>query len=248
MKKIVILLTISLLIVFAMTGCDGGGIIPDNGNSNGGDEPEDVNATVLVEAFIAMGCSACQKVEPILEQLALEYGKNRMVLVEITPWGEYYTKETEQRYKWYGLSGGVPQITFNGLGGHISGASTYQAIKSLIDTQLAKTPTIKLEASRSVNSNGTIIQGKVKNISDTLLTNLVVNGMVFIDRGRTGFHYSVTDIFDDEKVFISKLSPGEEKDFTINISGMNWTAKNDGVVFVQGTTGKKIIHQSLFLN
>ena len=72
--------------------------------------------------------------------------------------------------------------------------------------------------------------------------------MVFIDRGRTGFHYSVTDIFDDEKVFISKLSPGEEKDFTINIPGLNWTAKDDGVVFVQGAAGKKVVHQSLFLD
>lgn len=231
-----------------MTGCDGGGIIPDNGNNNGADEQEDVNATVLVEAFIAVGCSACQKVEPILEQLALEYGKNRMILVEIAPWGDYYTKETEQRYKWYGLSGGVPQITFNGLGGHILGASTYQAIKSLIDTQLAKTPTIKLEASRSVNNSGTVIQGKVKNISSNTFSNLVVNGMLFINRGRTGFRYSVTDIFDDEKVFINRLAPGEEKDFTINIPGLNWTAKDNGVVFVQEISGKKIIHQSLFLN
>ncbi len=72
--------------------------------------------------------------------------------------------------------------------------------------------------------------------------------MVFRNRGMTGFRYSVTDIFDDEKVSISKLSPGEEKNFTIDIPGLNWTAKDDGVVFVQGSAGKKVIYQSLFLN
>ena len=81
------------------------------------------------------------------------------------------------------------------------------------------------------------------------MINLMINGMTFIDRGRTGFHYSVTDIFDDEKVSINRLAPGEEKEFTLTISGLKWTTKHDGVIFVQETTGgKKTIHQSLFLD
>ena len=249
MKKIYVLFLIGLLFIFAITGCNG--VIPPNGTEGEGEgegEPEPVSATVLVEAYIATGCPACQKIEPFLEQLVLQYGNDKMILVEIAPWGEYYTKETEQRYKWYGLSGGVPQITFNGLSGHLIGAASYQTIKSKIDSQLAAAPAIKLEATRSTSSTGTVIQGKVKNISSNPLSSLVVNGMVFRNRGMTGFRYSVTDIFDDEKVSISKLSPGEEKNFTIDIPGLNWTAKDDGVVFVQGSAGKKVIYQSLFLN
>jgi thiol-disulfide isomerase/thioredoxin len=249
LKKIYILFLIGLLVIFAITGCNG--VIPPNGTEGEGEgegEPEPVKATVLVEAYIATGCSACQKVEPFLEQLVLQYGKDKMILVEIAPWGDYHTKETEQRYNWYGLSGGVPQITFNGLSGHLIGAASYQTIKSKIDSQLAATPTIKLEATKTTSSTGTIIQGKIKNVSNSSFTGLVINGMVFRNRGMTGFRYSVTDIFDDEKVSISTLSPGEEKDFILNIPGLNWTAKDDGVVFVQGTTGKKVIHQSLFLD
>lgn len=235
-----------------MTGCDGGGIIPDNGNNGnngGGDEPEDVNATVLVEAYITADCTGCQKIHPIIEELALEYSRDKMILVELAPGGSYGIEEAKQRLEWYGLAFLVPQITFNGLNNNILGLTSKTIIKKRIEAQLVKTPAIKLEATRTYNGTGTVIQGKVKNISGTLLTNLVVNGMVLIDRGRTGFHYSVTDIFDDEKVSISRLAPGEEKDFTINIPGLNWTAKNDGVVFVQETTsGKKTIHQSLFLN
>ena len=249
MKKIYILFLIGLLVIFAITGCNG--VKPPNGTEGEGEgegEPEPVKATVLVEAYIATGCSACQKVEPFLEQLALQYGKDRMILVEIAPWGEYHTKETEQRYNWYGLSGGVPQITFNGLNGHLIGAADYQTIKSKIDSQLAVTPSIRVEAKRTSRDTGTVIQGKIKNISSSSFSGLVVNGMVFRNRGMTGFRYSVTDIFDDEKVSIGKLTPGEEKDFTIEIPGLNWTAKDDCVIFVQETAGKKVVHQSLFID
>jgi len=250
LKKIYILSLIGLLFIFAVTGCNG--VKPPNGTEGEGEgegEPEPVKATVLVEAFIAMGCSACQRVEPILEQMAVQYGKDRMILVEIAPWGDYHTVETEQRYsKWYGLTGGVPQMAFNGLSGHLIGAADYQTIKNKIDAQLAATPTIKLEATKTTSSTGTIIQGKIRNVSNSSFSGLVVNGMVFRNRGMTGFRYSVTDIFDDEKISISTISPDEEKDFAIEIPGLNWTAKDDGVIFVQETSGKKIVYQSLFID
>lgn len=247
MKKVMILLIIGLLIAFVLSGCNG--IIPGEGEGEGEGELEPVNSTVLVEAYITVDCTGCQKVAPILDELAIEYSRGRVILVELTPGGKYGILEAEQRIKWYGLDLLVPQITFNGLNGNILGSTTKTALKTRIEAQLAVTPTIKLGATRTSSDTGTIIQGRVKNISDKALTNLMVNGMVFIDRGMTGFHYSVTDIFDDEKVAINRLAPGEEKEFTITIPGLNWTAKHDGVVFVQETSGgKKTIHQSLFLD
>lgn len=251
MKKNFVLVMIGLSLIFILTGCDGGGIIPNGNNGNG--EPEPNEMVVLVEAYIAVACSNCAKVEPILEQLAIEYDRDEMILVEVIPWGGTYDiPEAYQRYYWYPLTagGGVPQVTFNGLNGNIAGASTYSAIKSRIESQLAVTPTIELQASRTTDSMGTTITGKVKNISGNILTNLVVNGMTIKDKGTTGFHYVVTDIFEDEKVVIDSIAPGEEKNFTITVSGLNWTGQNlDGVIFVQSIADpKKTIRQSVFLD
>lgn len=249
LKKNIIFIVIGFLILFTMFGCDGGGIIPDDDNNN--DDSNMIKNTVLIEAYIAVGCSACAKVEPILEQLVNEYSREEMILVEIDPWSDYHTVETSQRYKWYGLTGGVPQILFNGLNNNIAGSSgaTYSAIKSRIEAQLAINPTIKLEASRTTTSSGTVISGKVKNISSNTLTNLVVNGMVFKDMGKVGFRYTVTDIFEDEKIVINSLAPGEEKDFTMTIAGLKWGTKDDGVIFVQSIADpKKTIRQSVFLD
>jgi thiol-disulfide isomerase/thioredoxin len=251
MKKMIVLLVIGFLAFFIMAGCDG--LIPAEGEGEGEGEPEPVKATVLVEAYIAEGCVHCAQVEPILEQLAGEYGREEMILVELAPWlpnSQYYIPEAYQRYQWYGLSGGVPQILFNGLNNNSYGESTIYVIKNRIEAQLAVTPSIELQASRTTDSMGTVITGRVKNISSGPLSNLVVNGMVFKDKGATGFHYSVTDIFEDKKVTISSLAPGEEKSFTITISGLNWTGQSlDGVVFVQSVAdSKKTIRQSLFLD
>ena len=243
MKKIIVLLVIGFLAIFIMTGCDF--TIPGEGEG----EPDKV--VVLVEAYVASGCIHCQQMEPILEQLAGEYNRDEMILVEVIPWGDYYDiPEAYQRYQWYGLTGGVPQITFNGLNGNIFGESTYSTVKNRIESQLSAEPTIELEAFRTTDSTGTVISGKVKNISSTDLTNLVVNGMTFKDMGTMGFHYVVTDIFEKEKVSIPLLAPGQEVNFTITIEGLNWDGLNlDGVIFVQSVNHpKKVIRQSVFID
>lgn len=249
MKNILILLLIITLAAFAFTGCT-----PPNGTEGEGEgEGETEQRTVLVEAFIAVECSECAKIEPFLEQLAREYNRKEMVLVEIAPWGkEYHTAETYGRFhNWYRLHSVVPQVLFNGLNSHIIGSTgvTLATLKSKIEEQLAITPALKLEASRSTNSSGTVITGKVTNISKNTLTDLVVNGMVFIDRGTTGFRYSVTHIFENQKVAINSLAQDQEKEFAITIDGLSWSAKDDGVIFVQSLADpNKTIHQSLFID
>jgi len=245
LKKIIVLLVIGFLVIFIMTGCDS--IIPGEGEG----EPEPDKVVVLVEAYVASGCIHCQQMEPILEQLAGEYNRDEMILVEAIPWGDYYDiPEAYQRYQWYGLTGGVPQITFNGLNGNIFGESTYSVIKNRIESQLSAEPTIELQAFRTTDSAGTVISGKVKNISGTDLTNLVVNGMTIKDMGTMGFHYAVTDIFEKEKASILLLAPGQEVNFTITIEGLNWDGLNlDGVIFVQSVNHpKKVIRQSVFID
>lgn len=251
-KKLIVLFLLASLSIFAITGCDGIGT-PNGTEGEGegeGEGEEEVEITVLVEAFIADGCANCRVIEPYLEELAQEYSREEMILLEEAPWGLYKTDEVRSRYNWYVPSqDGVPYVFFNGTS-KIKGIANKDTFKTRIENQRAIEPTIELQASRVTDNEGTIISGKVKNISDNELTNLVVNGMTIRNRGKTGFHYSVTDIFEDEKVTINSLDAGQEANFTITIDELNLDAENfDWVIFVQSVSHpQKIIRQSLFLD
>jgi len=250
MKKWIVILLMLSLAFYVITGCDN--IVPSEGEGEGEGE-EEVKQTVLIELYIQDGCPACSIVEPILEQMAAQkYSKEEMVLVELAPYGIYSIPEAKSRYEWYLPSKedrGTPNTLYNGLQDRIYGSTTENNIKTKLDALLTLTPTIQLEATRTTDSEGTVISGKVKNIGSAELTDLVVNGMVFQNRNKQGFRYSVTDIFEDEKVVISSLAAGEEFDFTMIVEGLNWDGQNlDGVIFVQSVNHpKKVIRQSVFL-
>ena len=251
-KKLIVLFLLASLSIFAITGCDGIGT-PNGTEGEGegeGEGEEEVEITVLVEAFIADGCANCRVIEPYLEELAQEYSREEMILLEEAPWGLYKTDEVRSRYNWYVPSqDGVPYVFFNGTS-KIKGIANKDTFKTRIENQRAVTPTIQLQASRITDNEGTTITGKVKNISSSTLTNLEVNGMTFRNRGKTGFRYSVTDIFEDEKEHIATLAAGEEASFTITVDGLDWNAQNiDGVIFVQSVNHpQKVIRQSLFID
>jgi thiol-disulfide isomerase/thioredoxin len=194
---------------------------------------------VMVELYIAIGCHNCELVEPILEQLVGEYGFDHMILVEEAPWGDYSTPEISNRYKWYlpdNADRGVPNILFNGINENwIHGYANYQTIKSKIDAELAKEAKIVITVdSRNSDSNTTTITGTIENVSSSTLNNLEINGMVFKERPAVNLKYSVTDIFDEQKVEITSLAPGNIVDFSFTLEDFNWETDNvHGVIFVQ---------------
>ena len=245
-KKLIISILIISLAILVITGCKG--LVPGEGEGEG--EPE-IQQVVLVELYIAEGCPSCSVVEPIFEGLANEYSREEMILVEIALGGNHHTTETRQRFDWYALTpAGVPQMMFNGLNDSHVGVLDESTIRDKIETQMAIYPVVELQASRKTDNSGTVFSGTVKNIGNSTLTSLVVNGMAFIDRGKMGFRYSVVDIFEDEKVTISSLSPGQEYNFTITVEGLDWDGDNlDGVIFVQSVIHPdKAVKQSVFLN
>ena len=240
MKKLLVLLLVVLLAIFAFTGCDG--IVPGEGEGEGEGEPETVKQVVLVEAFVAADCGNCSVVNPHLDQLAEEYGRDEMILVELIPWGLYAIPEAKQRRAWYSVDKELINILFNG-GKLLWGNPNYTTIKSRIDVQLALTPKVSIQASRTEDGLTSIISGTIKNISDTTLSDLVINGMAFGKRGK--FDYAVVDIFEDEELV--SLAAGESKAFTLTLEDINWDGFNlDGVIFVQ-SSGDKTIRQSLFI-
>ena len=122
-------------------------------------------------------------------------------------------------------------------------------IRDNIAAELAEGAQIILTAKRSSTSNTTTITGTVTNVSSSILQDLVINGMTIIDRDATGFRYSVLDIFEEEKVQITTLAPGESLDFSFTISVTNWEANRiHGVIFVQAPNSpEKEILQALYI-
>jgi len=234
MKKLLLILMMIGLIVCLFIGCLPN--VPVDG------EPEPADRVVMIELYMAMGCSSCEAVKPILEQLVDEYGYEQMVLVEeAVNWSEYTTPEISERYDWYFPPGsadrGIPNILFNGLNENwIHGYANYQTIKSKIDAELAKGAkiVITVDSRNSDATNTTTITGTIENVSSSDLSNLEINGMVFKERPTVNLKYSVTDIFDERKIEISSLSPGGILDFSFILEGVNWEGDNmHGVIFVQ---------------
>jgi TolB-like protein len=118
-----------------------------------------------------------------------------------------------------------------------------------IETQLARAPKITLTANRQSTSQQTTLTGMATNVSSQTLTDLVINGMLITDEGKTGSHYQVIDIFEEQKVTVSSLSPQETQEFTFQLSGISWNSdKLHAVIFVQETHSEnKEIYQAIFV-
>jgi len=249
MKKLLFILLVVGLIVCLFVGC-----LPSTPSEG---EPEPADRVVMVELYMAIGCSLCEKAEPILEQLVEEYGYSQLILVEEAGWGEYHTQETSDRYKWYLPNDAdryIPNILFNGLNDRIPAGSSsynYSIIKSKIDAELAKGAKIVITASRNSDTNTTTITGTIENVSTSALNNLVINGMVFKEQQTVNLKYLVFDIFEEEeqKVEIASLAPEESIDFSFTLEGFDWVTNNvHGVIFVQAPySSTKEILQAFYI-
>jgi len=87
-------------------------------------------------------------------------------------------------------------------------ATDYEAdLKAKIDSELAKGAKIVITVTRSSSSSTTTISGTITNVSSSTLTDLVINGMTLKNRSEVGFNYSILDIFNEDKISVSSLTP-----------------------------------------
>jgi len=121
MKKSFLLLfiiIISLSLFISCSSVNSPGVIPptpSEGEEEGEGEPTG-DRVVLVELFNTDGCAASIIINPIAEDLAQQYGTDKVILLEEAGWGKYSTTETAERFDWY-VPGTkhTPFIAFNGL-------------------------------------------------------------------------------------------------------------------------------------
>jgi len=189
---------------------------------------------VMVELYIKVGCTPCGVVEPRLEQLAQDYGPSKMILLEEHVWDIYETPEVEARYDWYVPSGqGTPDALFNGLNQRKQGVYSYNEYKNIVDDELAKGADISISAVKETVSSTITLSGTIKNISSSVLENMIIQGMVFEDRGENGLRSLVLDIFEGQ--IVSSISPDETISFSFTSEELNWLNESNvhGVIFVQ---------------
>jgi hypothetical protein len=234
--------------------------------------PKSVPRVVLVELFVQGSCPSCPTAEFCLEDLAWEYGTSKLILVEEHLWGDGYdTTETNARYDWYVGSDkrGTPDVFINGLSKRLQGLAcdcvegNYTCYKKAIDEELTQPPLVELSAIKTPHPNplppnllpqgekeeekvlNIIIEGTVKNISDTPLKDLAVCGMVSKERDESGLYCYAQDIFPFQDIplllpdhtfnfkFTSEISLDQEDD--------KEKEKLHLIVFVQNLETKKVL-------
>jgi len=243
MKKLLLILLVIGLCVCLFVGC--GTVAPPVSGGEG--EGETVDRVVFVE-FFTVGCPNCIIAEPIIEGLAEEYDRSKMILVEERPWGTPITPGANDRYEWYlpnAYDRSTPTTFYNGSNQIVHHGSAYYIFKSPIVNELAKDSKISITVTRSENNGTTVLTGKIKNLSSSTIDNLVINGMTFRDYYESGQRYLVKDIFKGVEEIGESLEAGAEQDFIFTLEDIQWE-NNDlhGVIFVQSSSTKEVFQAS----
>jgi hypothetical protein len=251
-----------LLIIFLLT-LSGNNLLIPRVFAQDNDSPKNVSSTrtVLVELFVQEGCLTCPTAEFCLEDLAWEYGTSKFILVQEHLWSDGYdTLETNARYNWYVGDGkkGTPDVFINGLTKRLQGLAcecvegNYECYKDAIDKEHARPSLLELSASKTMISSDYIIEGTVKNVSDTSLKDLAICGMVGKEGDESGLHNYIQDIFPFQHMPV--LLPGKTFNFKFvpeislapesEINGEEEVLRL--VIFVQNIETKEIL-QALYI-
>jgi len=245
MKKLLLTILLIGLIICFLIGCNAVAPPVNGGEVEG--EGETVDRVVFVE-FFTVGCPNCIIAEPIIEGLAEEYDRTKMILVEERPWGTPITPGANDRYEWYlpnASDRSTPNTFYNGSNQRILHGSAYYIFKAPIINELAKDSKITISITRTENTGTTTLTGKIKNLSTSAINDLVVNGMTFRDYFKSGQRYMVKDIFKGVEEIGESLEAGAEKNFTFTLDNIQWETNDlHGVVFVQSSSTKEVFQAS----
>lgn len=251
-KKLLFRLMPIALIACLFAGCIS--VIPDTENGESAPLVESISErVVMIELFTATWCPFCTMIEPTLEQLAEEYGPSQVILLEEHIWdSDYHNTEAEMRYYWY-PSGDfrlIPDVLFNGLNQRIPGSYSgiYEDYKKAIEAEQIKETKIYISTSKKIKYSTITISGNIKNVSSSPLSSLIINGMIFEDRGEVGLYYLVLDIFKGKK--INLIITDETVSFSFTSEELDCEDINNvhGVIFVQAfeDPGREIL-QALYI-
>jgi len=243
MKRLLLILLFIGLFICLFVSCTPTTPTEGEGEGEGEGEEETVDRVVMVELFTSH-CPNCIIVEPILEEIADEYERTEMILVEVGTWGSAITAGGNDRYTWYLPNVDdrkTPNTLFDGSNQRIPQIASKYLFKSKIIAELARDANISIEVSKTENSGSVTLSGSIKNISTTTLNNLVINGMIFRNNGITGEKYMVSKIIKDTTEAGVTLAAGAEQSFELVIEELSWASNVNGVIFVQDSSTQEIL-------
>lgn len=220
----------------------------------------EIPRNLLIELFINANCTACPKAAFCLEELIWSYEPGRVILVEAHIWNDGYDiPQTNARYDWYTGSGkkGTPDTYFNGLSERILGLccdcgdidDNIAAYQEIIERQLNRTSPLEIQAIMEIYGGKIIIEGNFTNRGHSLLSDLIISGMIYYEGDESELFYLVKDIFIEQD--ICQLEPLGERKFSfvssLDLSELEESELNRfyGVVFVQDKLTKEVLQSFL---
>jgi len=273
MQKKSLILLLLIFVLVACSGCLSENILPETEEpeSNPPSDPISTTTTrvVMVELFVTPSCSLCPHAKGYLAQLLEKYGFDKLVVLEEYivdyPLSGWSTPEISQRYfnGYYGyLSSnetGTPDAYFNGMNHSVHQRdSSYANYEAAIEAELKITSKVSISASYSVDGPTVSISGQIKNISSRILSNIVVEAMVYEDSislGSSIVNHVVRDIITYEESggeeMIASFAPGESHSFSLtssSLSNVHEMSNIHVVVYVQAPySSTKEILQALYV-
>ena len=119
----------------------------------------------------------------------------------------------------------------------VSGGSnaSYSQQTAVVDRELAKAPTVAIEASLKL-TGGITVTVTVTNTSSAEVADAKQYVVLYEDLGTDEHHYTVRDIL--TSVTITSLAPGATQQFSLNSGYQGSTAKLNAVVYLKASNGE----------
>lgn len=268
MYKKLLILSLALLILGLFTGCISE-VLPDTDEPQPDPTTTTTKRVVMFELFEGPDCNRCAEVYPDILLLRKEYGFDELVILEeygsdgaYAGWGVYDVLKRFFEYQKIAGKSGYPDAYFNGLNQTVHQEQRgYVNYKAAIDKELTKPAKVAISAAYSVNDRVVSISGNITNISSNILSNLVIEAMVYEDSVYLGSRkqdvdHVVRDIITYDESggggMITSFAPGESHEFYLTSSSLG-NVKNMSnihvVVYVQSLNSPtKEILQALYVN
>jgi hypothetical protein len=216
-----------------------------------------IQQVVMVELYSQENCSTCPKAAFCLEDIAWEYGTEKVILLEQHLWGDGYdTPETNNRYDWYtgDSKKATPDVFINGMSTRIQGLGcdniekNYNNYRQLIDKELEKITPIKIDGSKTFSGKRIRVFGSIQNKGDQPIKDIFFCGMIYEEGEDTGKLYLVRDIFPPFEIKL--LYPGEKIELQLESERiLDDSIKQEyyhAVMFIQEKDSKNVL-QAIYI-
>jgi len=212
--------------------------------------PRSSARVVLIEEFTATWCGHCPNMRAAAEQIANDYGKAQVALLEYHVWdsgNNLDTSKTNDRADDYDVAG-IPDLwvdkVYNVHGNQGSVQANYNAIQAHVDNRLNVNSPLSIYSEGLFTSSSITLNATINAPGSVPQSNLKARFVIYensISDGGNTYHYVVRDMFEQS---ISNSSFPQEIQRQFTVQG-GWNFQNmEAVIFVQVGDSGEILQAS----